>query len=109
MSRRGVLTLIFAASAALISSSTDAWATAANVWHIPDNSTDLGGTHMRNPWIEISNNPTAPTTIAIYQGIYLGNGSNETNGGAVFYKGQSQSTWSSVPLAFFSNSGSNQY
>jgi len=86
-----------------------AWATPANVWHIPDNLEISGGTvHMRNPWIEVSNNPASPTTLTIYQGIYKGNGSNQT-GGTLFYKGQSQSVWNSVALGFFSNVSSNQY
>lgn len=84
------------------------FATAANVWHIPDNNTDLGGTHMRDPWMEISNSPSSPTTITIYEGIYKGNGSNQT-GGTLFYKGASAETWNSIALSFFSNSGSNQY
>src|SRR5438132_2124915 len=48
---------------------TRALATLANAWHIPDNSTDLGGTHMRDPWFEISNNPALPTTVTIYSGV----------------------------------------
>src|SRR4051794_13827194 len=101
-----------AATFVLLGLVTASLATPANVWHIPDNSGDLGGTHMRDPWIEISNNPASPTTITIYEGIYKGNGSNQT-GGAVYYKGQSQSVWNSVgfdtsPGAVV-NSGSNQY
>src|SRR3954454_14903318 len=100
------------AIAFLLGSALSSWPPPANIWHIPDNSGDLGGTHMRNPWIEISNNPASPTTITIYEGIYKGNGSNQT-GGAVYYKGQSQSVWNSVgfdtsPGAVV-NSGSNQY
>lgn len=83
-------------------------ATPTNCWHIPDNSGDLSGTHMRDPWIEISNNPASPTTITIYQGVYKGNGTNQT-GGTLFYKGASQSTWNSVALGFNSNVNTNQY
>ncbi|MEY2487464.1 MAG: hypothetical protein QOH39_3112 [Verrucomicrobiota bacterium] len=96
------------ASIALLVAGGSAWATPANIWHIPDNSGDLGGTHMRDPWIEISNNPASPTTVTIYEGIYKGNGSNQT-GGTLFYKGQSQSVWNSVGLGFHTNTGTNQY
>src|SRR3978361_1046196 len=83
-------------------------ATPANIWHIPDNSGDLGGTHMRDPWIEISNNPASPTTITIYEGIYKGNGPNQ-KARALFYKGASQGIWNQVALGFDRNTGSNQY
>jgi hypothetical protein len=86
------------------------WGTPANVWHIPDNLEINGGsTHMRDPWVEISNNPGSPTTITIYQGIYKGIGENEINGGVVYYKGQSQANWSTAPITFAQNgpSGSN--
>jgi Bacterial TSP3 repeat len=94
----------------ILSSAAQVWATAANVWHIPDNlEINSGSTHMRDPWVEISHDPANPTTITIYQGIFKGNGENEMNGGLVYYKGQSQANWSSAPLNFFTNSGSNQY
>src|SRR5581483_4501791 len=81
------------ASAAIVS------ATTTICWHIPDNATDLNGTHMREPWMEISNNPASPTTVTIYQGVYKGNGANQT-GGTLFYKGASQGVWQSVGLGF---------
>ena len=85
------------------------WAAPANVWHIPDNlEIDNGATHMRDPWIEMSNDPAHPTTIKVYQGIYKGNGANQT-GGTLFYKGASQNVWSTTALAFYSNVNSNQY
>ncbi len=89
------------------------FATAANVWHIPDNlEINNGSTHMRDPWMEISNNPASPTTVTIYEGIYKGNGSNQT-GGAVYYKGQSQNVWQSVAFdtspGAVVNVGNNQY
>src|SRR5581483_5494297 len=90
------------ASAAIVS------ATTTICWHIPDNATHLNGTHMREPWMEISNNPASPTTVTIYQGVYKGNGANQT-GGTLFYKGASQGVWQSVGLGFDRNSGSNQY
>src|SRR5438552_2579211 len=65
-------------ASALVLSTVEVWAIAANVWHIPDNATDLGGTHMRNPWLEISNNPASPTTVTICEGIYNGSGTEAT-------------------------------
>ena len=96
------------ALALLLGSSSGVFAALANAWHIPDNSGDLGGTHMRDPWIEISNDPASPTTVTIYEGIYKGDGANQT-GGTLFYKGASQSVWSSTALGFDRNSGNNQY
>jgi hypothetical protein len=86
-----------------LSASSQAWARPANVWHIPDNLEINGGsTHMRDPWVEIRKDPDPnnPTTITIYQGVYLGNGENEINGGFVYYKGQSQNNWSMAPITF---------
>jgi len=92
----------------LVGSAVQSWGTAANIWHIPDNSGDLGGIHMRDPWIEISNNPAAPTTITIYEGIYKGGGANQT-GGTLFWKGQSQAVWNTVALGFHQDINQNQY
>src|SRR5437016_4325450 len=92
-----------------VSSAHQAWATPAVIWHIPDNlEINSGTTHMRDPWIEISNDPANPTTVTIYQGIYKGNGSNQT-GATLFYKSASQNVWNSVALGFYSNVGNNQY
>jgi len=103
----------FIGFACLVASLTSSHATTA--WHIPDNDGDLG-THMRNPWIEISNNPASPTTITIYQGIQKWTNSGGTQianqtGGTLYYKGSSQSTWTGVALGFFANhqSQNNQY
>ncbi len=93
---------------------------AANAWHIPDSSeidANAGNgspnyVHMRNPEVEISNDPTQPTTIYIYQGIqkYSSQGqiANQT-GGMLYYKGLSQSSWTGVSLSFHENTGNNQY
>ncbi len=88
---------------------------ATNAWHIPDNDGDLG-THMRNPWIEISNNPSSPTTITIYQGIQKWTNSGATQvanqaGGTLYYKGSSQANWNSVALGWATDhqSQNNQY
>src|SRR5690348_15212777 len=89
---------LFVVSIAL-SAASQSWATLANAWHIPDNSTDLNGTHMRNPWIEIGNN----TPITIYSGAQKFNNSfgtaNQTGGG-VYYKGATQNVWNFVAFDF---------
>lgn len=80
----------------------------ANAWHIPDDSSDLGGTHMRNPEFEFNQN----TAITFYTGVQKYNNSfgtaNQT-GGALYVKSASATTWTAVPLAFDSNNGNNQY
>src|SRR3954467_7113166 len=96
----------------VFASAVQCWATVANAWHIPDNSADLNGTHMRNPWIEISNNPASPTTITIYSGLQKFNnsfGTADQNGGTLFYKGASEGAWHSVAMSFDVNNGNNQY
>ncbi len=88
------------------------WATLATAWHIPDNSTDLNGTHMRDPEFEFNNS----TSITIYSGVQRLNNSYGTanqTGGILYYKGITQGVWQSTPLNFYLNgSGStanNQY
>ncbi len=88
----------------------NALAVLANAWHIPDNSGDLGF-NLRNPEFEISTN----TTVTVYSGIQKSNNSygtaNQTNGW-VFYKGATQSSWSSNAMNFYLNGGpspNNQY
>jgi hypothetical protein len=98
------------------------WAT--NAWHIPDNAeidanAGVGSpniVHMRDPWIEISNNPASPTTVTIYQGIqkWTNNGGTQIAnqiGGTLYYKGLSQNVWQSTSLGFHENlqSQNNQY
>src|ERR1700761_3115454 len=79
-------------------------------WHIPDSS-ELGGTHMRNPEFEFG----PSTAITIYNGNQFqgsGNPGNQT-GGTLFYKSQSSSgmvpNWVSVALTFDSQNGNNKY
>src|SRR5271169_1058937 len=81
-----------------------------NVWHIPDNTNDLAF-NLRNPEFEIGSN----STVTIYQGLQKYNNSygaaNQT-GGALFFKGQSHTGWSSTGLNFYLNGGpspNNQY
>jgi hypothetical protein len=96
----------------VLGSAGQSWATLANAWHIPDNSTDVAPNHMRNPEFEAGNT----TAITVYSGVQKFNNSfgtaNQT-GGTLYYKGQTQNTWQSVPLGFYQNgSGSlanNQY
>ena len=98
------------ATLVLIGSVRPSWAILANAWHIPDNSGDLNGTHMRDPWIEIGNN----TPITIYSGVQkFGNsfGTANQTGGGVYFKGATQGVWSFVSFDFNSivTTGNNQY
>jgi hypothetical protein len=88
----------------------DCSAVLANVWHIPDDSSDLGF-NMRNPEFEISTN----TSVSVFQGLQKYNNSfgtaNQT-GGTLYYKGLSQTQWNTTPLQFYTNGGpspNNQY
>jgi hypothetical protein len=86
------------------------FAVLANAWHIPDNATDLGF-NMRNPEFEIG----VSTAVTIYSGIQKYNnpyGTANQTGGALYYKGASQGTWSSTNLTWYLNGGpstNNQY
>src|ERR1700736_1542418 len=110
--RFGFFCALFVAAILLVPVA-QSWATLATAWHIPDNSGDLGGTHMRNPEFEIANN----TSITIYSGLQKFNnpvyGTANQTGGTLYYKGQTQNVWQSVALGFDRNgSGStanNQY
>ncbi len=87
-----------------------ALALTANAWHIPDDSTDLNGTHMRNPEFEID--PT--TQVTFYTGLQkysnaTGNATVNQTGGTLFFKKASAMAWSSVALGFDSNNGNNQF
>jgi hypothetical protein len=106
----GLLVILFAIS--LFGSALQSSATLANAWHIPDNSVDLGGTHMRNPEFEAANT----TLVTVYSGVQKFNnsfGTADQTGGTLYYKGLSQNVWQSVALTFYLNgSGStanNQY
>ncbi|MBV9008356.1 MAG: hypothetical protein JO354_04205 [Verrucomicrobia bacterium] len=103
---------------------TVAFAT-TNAWHIPDSvEVDPSGNngsstvHMRNPEMEISNDPANPTTITIYQGIqkWTAGGTQQIanqTGGTLYYKGASQGVWQSTTLQFLENTNTvgknNQY
>ena len=79
----------------------------ATVWHIPDNTSDLGFT-MRNPQLAIGTN----TTVTFYTGLFKFNSgtqiANQT-GGKIFYKTSAQTNWSSASLGFYSSTSANQY
>ena len=114
------LTWIFLVFAILSALAARSGATTA--WHIPDSpeidanagSGSPNYVHMRNPEMEISDDPTNPTTVTLYQGIqkWTNNGgtqiANQT-GGTLYYKGLSQQAWSSVSLSFHENTGNDQY
>jgi glycosidase len=82
----------------------------ATVWHIPDNTSDVG-VNMRSPEFAIGTS----STVTFYTGVWkvdTGNGNtvrcNQT-GGTLYYKTAAQSSWSSKPLMFYSNTSANQY
>jgi hypothetical protein len=100
------------ASVVFLAPAWQSFATLANAWHIPDNSGDLNGIHMRDPEFEMGNT----TSVTIYSGVQkFGNsfGTANQTGGTIYYKGQSQNVWQSAALQFYLNgSGStanNQY
>ncbi len=83
--------------------------TLGNAWHIPNNAEPAGVGSMRSPL-------TVPlgTDVTIYSGNqYQGSGGNPGNqvqtGSTVFYKRSTDASWSSVPMAFFSQAGNNKY
>jgi hypothetical protein len=100
-----LLAALFAAL--LLDPASPAGAALATVWHIPDDTADLGF-NMRNPEFEIGTN----TTITLYTGLWKWNNgaqiANQT-GGWLIYKGASQSSWSSNALSWLTNTSANQY
>ena len=101
-----------AARSALINSRStrpaDTAVTTANAWHIPDDSTDLSGTHMRNPEFEFDQT----TVITFYTGLQKYNntfGTANQTGGYLYVKKASSTTWTPVALGFYSNNNNNQY
>ena len=79
----------------------------ATVWHIPDNSTDLGFT-MRSPeFVAVTN-----ASVTFYTGLWKWNNGTEIanqTGGTLFYKTSTQTSWNSAPLSFYRNTTANQY
>ena len=83
-----------------------------NAWHVADISivSGSGGSSpsMRAPRFEFGNG----STVRVFSGVQkFGNsfGTANQTGGALFYKGVSQSTWQSVALSFHANSGNDQF
>ena len=74
----------------------------ANVWHIPTNTETGIPATMRDPL-----SPAASQSVTFYQGVYKGDGRNQTGG--TFYYRIDGGTWQSSALTFHSNSGSNQF
>ena len=93
--------------AVMLGGTFSARAALANVWHIPDNTSDLGF-NMRNPEFAIGTN----TTVTFYTGLYKFNGAtllaNQT-GGKIYFKTAGQTNWSNASLSFYSNTSANQY
>ena len=103
-----IIHTVFGIIVAVISiARTDVQASLANVWHIPDNSTDLAF-NMRNPEFAIGNS----TTITFYSGVYKWNNGipncNQT-GGTLYYKTTAQGSWNSANLTWYTNTSANQY
>lgn len=78
-----------------------------NCWHIPNNTSDLGGTSMLNPLSAIYKN----TAMYVYNGNYYTGSGNPGDQSAftLYYKAATDGSWSSVPGAYDSVSGSNKY
>src|SRR3974390_1810751 len=73
----------------------------ANAWHIPDGDSNFGGINMRSPEFEIGTN----TTVTVWSGVWKWSNGGSTllcnqTGGWVFYKGATQSSWSSSALTW---------
>ncbi len=96
-----------------LGTSRDSVAVLANAFHIPDDngeavSPTLSGINMRSPEFEIGTS----TTVTIYSGVQKYNntyGTANQTGGTLYYKGATQSSWSSASLSFANNNGNNQY
>jgi len=78
-----------------------------NCWHIPDNTSDLSGTPMRNPYTGIYKN----TVVYVYNGNqYTGSGNpGDQSALTLYYKGATDSSWSSVSGVYDTTSGNNKY
>jgi glycosidase len=75
------------------------------IWHIPDNTSDLSGTPMRDPTL-----PTLSTSnVIIYQGLWKPPGGWNQTGGTLRWRKQGSATWNNVALSFHANIGQNQY
>ena len=89
---------------ALLHFNGHAGASLATAWHIPDGDSNFGGLNMRSPEFEIGTN----TTVTIWSGVWKWSNGGDTQlcnqtGGWVFYKGATQSFWSSNVLTWQTN------
>jgi hypothetical protein len=86
----------------LLTFTSTAFAQLANVWHLPS-STQAGiPSTMRD-----EANPGTNRNVTFYQGVWKGDGANQT-GGSFVYRVNS-GAWQTVSLAFHSNEGTNQF
>lgn len=86
----------------LLLTSTSAFAQLGNVWHIPGSTQTGIPSTMRD-----EANPGANRTVTFYQGVWKGDGANQT-GGSFNYRIDGGS-WQTTSLAFHSNQGTNQF
>lgn len=78
-----------------------------NCWHIPNNTSDLGGTSMLNPLSAIYKN----TVVYVYNGNYYTGSGNPGDQSAltVYYTSSTAMSWSSTSGSYDSASGNNKY
>ena len=88
-----VFVLLFAGSA---------FAQLANVWHIPSATQTGIPSTMRDPL-----SPGAGQDVTFYQGVYKGDGANQTGG--TFYYRIGGGAWQSLALSWSADSNSNQF
>ncbi len=76
-------------------------------WHIPDNTSDLGGTSMRNPFAAVYKN----TVVNVYNGNqFQGSGNPGDQGGlTLYYKSVTDGAWTQISGVYDSVSGNNKY
>jgi glycosidase len=82
--------------------------TVGNAWHIPNNAEPAGVTSMRSPFTVTVGNDVTIWSGNQYQGG-AGQGNQLTAGSTLFWKKSTDTTWSSVPMAFNSTANNNKY
>lgn len=93
----------------LLTTNANFQATLGNVFHIPNNTSDLGFS-MRNPLNGITpDQPVSFYTGNQFQGGGVTNGNQLQTGSTLFYRKSSDSTWSSSPMTFYTQAGNNKY
>lgn len=74
-----------------------------HIWHSPSDDSEVpGGITMRDPVF-----PGVETTASFYQGLWKGEGANQTGG--TFHYRINGGTWQDQPLAFYTDSGDLQF